>query len=78
MAGSSKCLLPNIGAILWKREDGGGGLGVHVRAPGLVKPSSLVSSAVDVLVLLQVEVVDIPLRGDDEFEDSSTGDVLFE
>ena len=54
---------------MWREETGGsGGLGVLVRVPGLVMSPSLVSSAVDALLLLQVEVQDMP-RGT-----SSTGE----
>lgn len=49
--------------MLWNTDEGGGGLGVLVRDTGLVKPPSLVRSAVVTLLLLQVEPVDIPRRG---------------
>jgi hypothetical protein len=58
-------------------EDGGGGLGVLVRDTGLVKPPSLVKSAVVTLLLLQVETVDMPRMGLlSEF--SSVGEPEFE
>lgn len=57
--------------------EGRGGLGVLVRVPGLVKPPSLVNSAVVPLVLLQVETHDMPRRGlCSDF--SSTGELAFE
>jgi len=65
-----------IGAMLRNVVDGSGGLGVLVRVPGLVKPPSLVSSAVDaVLLLLHVEANDNPLDSVlDSGLDSPTGD----
>jgi hypothetical protein len=51
------------GTMLRKVEEGGGGLGVLVRDTGLVKPPSLVNSAVVTLLLLHVETVDIPRTG---------------
>ena len=74
--GWSKGVLLKIGAMLRNVVDGSGGLGVLVRVPGLVKPPSLVSSAVDaVLLLLHVEADDNPLDSVvDTGLDSSTGD----
>lgn len=65
-----------IGAMPRNVVDGSGGLGVLDRVPGLVKPPSLVSSAVDaVLLLLRVEADDNPLDSVVDFGlDSSTGD----
>jgi hypothetical protein len=61
----------------WNEDGGGGGLGVLVRDTGLVKPPSLVKSAVVTLVLLQVETVDMPRMGLlSEF--SSVGEPAFE
>ena len=58
-------------------DEGGGGLGVLVRDTGLVKPPSLVNSAVVALVLLQVEIVDMPRMG--LWSDcSSTGELALE
>jgi hypothetical protein len=58
-------------------DGGGGGLGVLVRDTGLVKPPSLVKSAVVTLLLLHVETVDIPRVG--LLSDcSSTGEVAAE
>jgi hypothetical protein len=58
-------------------DGGGGGLGVLVRDTGLVKPPSLVKSAVVTLLLLHVETVDIPRIG--LLSDcSSTGEVAAE
>ena len=63
--------------MLWNVDEGGGGLGVLVRDTGLVKPPSLVSSAVVMLLLLHVETVDIPRVG--LLSDcSSTGELAFE
>ena len=73
--GWSKSVLLKIGAMLGNVVDGSGGLGVLVRVPGVVKPPSLVSSAVDaVLLLLHVEADDNPLDSVDFGLDSSTGD----
>jgi hypothetical protein len=60
-----------------KVADGGGGLGVLVREMGLVKPPSLVNSAVVTLLLLHVDTVDIPRTGLSS-ECSSTGELAFE
>jgi hypothetical protein len=58
-------------------DEGGGGLGVLVRETGLVKPPSLVNSAVVTLLLLHVDTVDIPRIG--LLSDcSSTGELAFE
>lgn len=59
-------------------DAGGGGLGVLVRVPGLVKPPSLVSSAADRLLLLQVEAHDKPRRRPPVSASSSTGELLDE
>jgi len=48
--------------MLWNTVEGSGGLGVHGRVPGLVKPPSLVRSAVP-LLLLHVEMHDMPRLG---------------
>jgi len=48
--------------MLWNTAEGSGGLGVHGRVPGLVKPPSLVRSAVP-LLLLHVEMHDMPRLG---------------
>jgi hypothetical protein len=71
-----KGVLLKIGATPRNVVDGRGGLGVFVRVPGLVKSPSLVSSAVDaVLLLLHVEADDNPLDSVvDTGLDSSTGD----
>jgi hypothetical protein len=56
-------------------EEGGGGLGVLVRVPGLVQPPSLVSSATEVvLVVLQVEAQDNPRLRAVDSEYSSVGE----
>lgn len=53
-----------VDPILWNIVEGSGGLGVVVRVPGLVKPPSLVSSAVvQLLVLLHVDTHDMPRTG---------------
>ena len=65
-----------IGTILWKVEGGSGGLGVHALVPGLVKPPSLVSSAVDALLLLQVDAQDMPRRKVVDSADSSIGELV--
>ena len=57
--------------------EGSGGLGVQVRVPGLVKPSSLVRPAVEMVLLLQVEMHDMP-RGGSLSESASTGELVFE
>lgn len=57
--------------------DGSGGLGVHALVPGLVRPPSLVRSAVEIVLLLQVEMHDMP-RGGSLSEWSSTGELVFE
>jgi hypothetical protein len=63
--------------MLQNVDEGGGGLGVLVRDTGLVKPPSLVRSAVVMLVLLHVETMDIPRIG--LLSDcSSTGELVFE
>lgn len=49
-----------------------------VRVPGLVKPPSLVSSAADMLLLLQVEALDKPRRKDAVSASSSTGELVLE
>jgi hypothetical protein len=70
-----KLFLLKIGTILAKVEEGGGGLGVLVRVPGLVQPPSLVSSAIDVvLVVLQVEADDSPRRKAVVSANSSVGE----
>ncbi len=63
--------------MLWIIVEGSGGLGVHVLVPGLVKPPSLVRSAVETVLLLQVEMHDMP-RGGSLSEWSSTGELVFE
>jgi hypothetical protein len=63
--------------MLWNVDAGGGGLGVLVRDTGLVKPPSLVRSAVVTLLLLHVEAVDIPRTGLLS-QCSSTGELAFE
>lgn len=60
-----------------KVAEGGGGLGVLVRDTGLVKPPSLVNSAVVALVQLHVETVDMPRTGLSS-ECSSTGELAVE
>ena len=62
---------------MWIIVEGSGGLGVHVRVPGLVKPPSLVRSAVEMVLLLHVEMHDMP-RGGSLSECSSTGELVFE
>jgi hypothetical protein len=57
--------------------EGSGGLGVHVLVPGLVRPPSLVRSAVEMVLLLHVEMQDMP-RGGSRSEWSSTGELVFE
>lgn len=57
--------------------EGSGGLGVHVLVPGLVKPPSLVKSAVEMVLLLHVEMHDMP-RGGSLSEWSSTGELVLE
>lgn len=57
--------------------EGIGGLGVQVLVPGLVKPPSLVKSAVEMVLLLHVEMHDMP-RGGSLSEWSSTGELVFE
>ena len=57
--------------------EGSGGLGVHVLVPGLVKPPSLVKSAVEIVLLLHVEMHDMP-RGGSLSEWSSIGELVFE
>ena len=70
-----KGVLLKIGAMFRNVVDGSGGLGVLVRVPGLVKPPSLVNSAIDaVLLLLHVEADDNPLDSVNSGLDSSTGD----
>jgi hypothetical protein len=54
-----------MGTMLLNMAEGSGGLGVLVRVPGLVKPPSLVSSAVEALLLLPVEMQDMPRLGTD-------------
>lgn len=54
--GNSRGLLLNIGNMKLKVEAGRGGLGVFARVPGLVKPPSLVNSAVETLLLLQTDM----------------------
>jgi hypothetical protein len=66
----------NVGNMLWNAAEGSGGLGVQGRVPGLVKPPSLVRSAVP-LLLLHVETHDMPRAGLAS-ECSSTGEVVFE
>lgn len=64
-----------MGTMLANVEEGGGGLGVLVRVPGLVQPPSLVSSAMEaVLLLLQVEAHDIPRLGAVVSKYSSVGE----
>jgi hypothetical protein len=63
--------------MLWNVDVGSGGLGVHVRVPGLVRPPSLVRSAVEMVLLLQVEMHDMP-RGGSLSEWSSTGELVFD
>lgn len=66
------------GTTLRKVAGGRGGLGVLVRVPGLVKPPSLVSSAVEALLLLHVETHDIPRLRFFSSGSSSIGEVAFE
>lgn len=73
---SNGFLLLNMGNMPWKAVEGSGGLGVQGRVPGLVRPPSLVRSAVP-LVLLQVETHDMPRTGLAS-ECSSTGEVVVE
>lgn len=64
-----------MGTILANEDEGGGGLGELVRVPGLVQPPSLVSSAMDVpLVLLQTEAQDNPRLKVVDSEYSSVGE----
>jgi hypothetical protein len=67
----------NGGNMVWIMVEGSGGLGVQVRVPGLVKPPSLVRSAVEIVLLLHVEMHDRP-RGGSLSECSSTGELVFE
>jgi hypothetical protein len=60
--GSSNGFLLNSGNMPWKDVAGSGGLGVQGRVPGLVRPPSLVRSAVP-LLLLHVETQDMPRTG---------------
>ena len=62
---------------MWIMVEGSGGLGVHVLVPGLVKPPSLVKSAVEMVLLLHVEMHDMP-RGGSLSEWSSTGELVLE
>lgn len=75
--GCSNVFLLYDGIMLWNTDEGGGGLGVQVRETGLVKPPSLVSSALVMLLLLQVEIVDMPRMGLVS-ECSSVGEPAFE
>lgn len=64
---------------MWNVVEGNGGLGVLVRVPGLVKPPSLVSSVVDVvLLLLQVEAQESPLDNVLDSVRSSVGELALE
>jgi hypothetical protein len=65
-----------MGNMAWKAAEGRGGLGVQGRVPGLVKPPSLVRSAVP-LLLLHVETHDMPRTGLAS-EWSSTGELALE
>lgn len=67
----------NGGSMVWIMVEGSGGLGVHVLVPGLVKPPSLVRSAVEMVLALHVEMHDRP-RGGSRSEWSSTGELVFE
>lgn len=69
--------LVNGGSMVWIIVEGSGGLGVQVRVPGLVNPPSLVRSAVEMVLLLHVEMHDMP-RGGSLSEWSSTGELVFE
>ena len=51
------------GSMVWIIVEGSGGLGVHVLVPGLVKPPSLVKSAVETVLALHVEMHDSPRGG---------------
>lgn len=51
------------GSMVWIIVEGSGGLGVHVLVPGLVKPPSLVKSAVETVLALHVEIQDSPRGG---------------
>lgn len=63
--------------MVWIMVEGSGGLGVQVRVPGLVKPSSLVRPAVEMVLLLHVEIQDMP-RGGSLSESASTGELVLE
>ena len=76
--GSSKGFLLKIGTMLRNVDKGSGGLGVLVLVPGLVRPPSLVSSAVEALLLLHVETHDIPRLGPEISARSSVGELVFE
>ena len=75
-SGRSNGLVLTKGNMPWKAVEGSGGLGVQGRVPGLVKPPSLVRSAVP-LLLLQVETHDMPRTGL-RSEWSSTGEAVVE
>jgi hypothetical protein len=67
-----------MGTMLLNVAEGSGGLGVVVRVPGLVKPPSLVSSAVEALLLLPVEMQDMPRLDTDLSALSSTGELVLD
>lgn len=69
--------LLKVGIMLWNVAEGSGGLGVLVRVPGLVRPSSLVRSAIVPLLLLHVEAHDRPREGS-LLGCSSTGELVWE
>ena len=73
--GRSNGFLLKVGSM-WNGAEGRGGLGVQGRVPGLVKPPSLVRSAVP-LLLLHVETHDMPRTGLAS-ECSSTGELALE
>lgn len=73
----SEGFLMRGGSMVWIMVEGSGGLGVQVLVPGLVKPSSLVKPAVEMVLLLHVDMHDRP-RGGSLSECSSTGELVFE
>jgi hypothetical protein len=73
----SESFIVNGGSMVWIMVEGSGGLGVHVLVPGLVKPSSLVRPAVEMVLLLHVEMHDMP-RGGSLSDSASTGELVFE
>jgi len=77
LTGCSNGFLLNIGIMVLNTDEGGGGLGVLARETGLVKPPSLVRSAVVTLLLLHMDAVDMPRAGLLS-ECSSTGELVLE